>query len=440
MQAEVFVNRLYDEAQKRKLEQFQISYNYVLKDSLKVDEGEVKEESNSENQTVSFAVKINGKIGRFACSDLDEKNIKEIVDQAVETAELINEDEENFFHDGSGKYKKACAYRPLEKIKTLDRLAFLREVGEAAKKADKRIAKVADLEFRSEKRKEFLRNSLGLDVSEENESAFVYVEVKAEEKGVVKTAEEVVFFDKPEDFFADKLGQQVAKKVISQLDEVGVKSGIMPVVFENRRFPDFLNFLSIACSAYEIQNERSKLAGKLNKPIASKILTVIENPHLDGGYATASFDGEGYPTIYKEVIKDGILQTYLHNLKTAHKDGVEPTGNGSGVSTCVSNFYVKPGTDSKENILLASGTGVYVTDLNGLHAGMSMVSGDFSFGAGGFLIENGKLGKALKQITISGNFYQMLKDIRKIGNDLEFYGSGCGSPSVLIDGLMIASD
>ena len=91
-------------------------------------------------------------------------------------------------------------------------------------------------------------------------------------------------------------------------------------------------------------------------------------------------------------------------------------------------------------MLAKAGDGVYLTDLNGLHAGYSSVSGNFSFGAEGFIIENSKLGKALNQITVSGNVYRLLKDIEALGNDLEFTHNGFGAPTVLIKELAISNE
>ena len=162
---------------------------------------------------------------------------------------------------------------------------------------------------------------------------------------------------------------------------------------------------------------------------------------MDNGYRTSAFDGEGYPSQINVIIKNGVLQTLLHNLRTAHKFGVTPTGNGIGGGArgvSYSNFYLENGNLSKGEILQQTKEGVYITDLTGTHAGYSSVSGDFSFGAEGFLIKDGKIDKALNQLTISGNVYELWQDIELIGNDLKFTPDGCGSPTIAVKPMQIS--
>ena len=168
---------------------------------------------------------------------------------------------------------------------------------------------------------------------------------------------------------------------------------------------------------------------------------------MAGKASSTPFDGEGVPTSYKEIISGGKLTTLLHNLKTAKKQGVKSTGNGSRpsyaspVGIAPTNFYIKPGEAGLDEMAAKLGDGLVITRLEGLHAGANPISGDFSLGAKGYKVENGRLGGAVKQITIAGNFYQLLKDIVEVGSDLRFGfpGAACfGSPSVRVSKLSVA--
>jgi len=135
------------------------------------------------------------------------------------------------------------------------------------------------------------------------------------------------------------------------------------------------------------------------------------------------------------VIENGILKTLLHSRKTARKAGTESTGNArrsvsSPVRVAPTNFFFRPGEKSLETLLLEMGEGLLITELSGLHAGANPVSGDFSLLAKGFRITGGRQAEPVEQITVAGNFYQLLKDVLAVGNDLEFRGSSIGSPSV----------
>ncbi|PKM70556.1 MAG: TldD/PmbA family protein, partial [Firmicutes bacterium HGW-Firmicutes-18] len=150
---------------------------------------------------------------------------------------------------------------------------------------------------------------------------------------------------------------------------------------------------------------------------------------------------------FKKVIENGILKTYLHNQKTAEKDGVSSTGNASrgsykstiGISP--SNFFIENGTYTLDEMVESIDNGLLLIELQGLHSGLNSVSGDFSLSCFGYLIENGKKSKPVNQITVSGNFFDMIKSIEMIGNDLRFglpAGSYFGAPSLKISELSIA--
>ena len=184
----------------------------------------------------------------------------------------------------------------------------------------------------------------------------------------------------------------------------------------------------------------------MGEKIACEKFTLIDDPHLENGEGSCSFDSEGVPTKYKELISKGILKTYLYNLKTAKKDGVQSTGNAAkggykgtiGISPF--NLYVKKGEVSFDELLKKMDRGVIITDFAGLHSGLNSVSGDFSLAAEGFIVENGKKGKAFNQITVAGNFFELLLNIEEIGEDMKFSLSGTGSPSVLVKNLHFSAD
>ena len=159
--------------------------------------------------------------------------------------------------------------------------------------------------------------------------------------------------------------------------------------------------------------------------------------------ASCAFDDEGVATKAKNVIENGVLTTLLHNLKTAHKQGVATTGNASRsyaspVGVSPSNFYFVPSEISYDELLTRLGDGLIITEVAGLHAGANAISGDFSLSAKGFRVREGKRAEAIKQITVAGNFYTLLKSVEAVGADLKFGTGSYGSPSLLIESLSIA--
>ncbi|MCK9526541.1 MAG: TldD/PmbA family protein, partial [Limnochordia bacterium] len=186
------------------------------------------------------------------------------------------------------------------------------------------------------------------------------------------------------------------------------------------------------------------------QPVASTLVTLVDDPLLKNGGASASFDGEGVATRAKNVIEKGKLITFLHNLKTAKKDGVESTGNASRASfkspvgISPTNFFIQPGTLDYEALIERMGDGIIIINVQGLHSGADAVSGDFSLGAYGYLVENGAIVRPIEQITIAGNFFKLLEAVEAIGSDLEFGSPSSrghvGSPSLLIRHLSVAGN
>ena len=153
------------------------------------------------------------------------------------------------------------------------------------------------------------------------------------------------------------------------------------------------------------------------------------------------FDDEGVATYNKAIVKNGVLQTYLYNLTTAAKDGVQTTGNGygGGKKGVESTFlYLKPGKKSLDELFAEVGNGVFITEVSGLHAGLNPQSGNFSLQSTGFMIENGKKGKPLDLITVSGNLLDIFQDVIEVGNDTYVSPSGVSAQSLLIKKIVVS--
>ena len=193
--------------------------------------------------------------------------------------------------------------------------------------------------------------------------------------------------------------------------------------------------------AEEVQKRSSLFIGKLGQKVASRKITVEDKP-LQRNIFARWFDDEGVATYNKAIIKNGVLQTYLYNLTTAAKEGVQTTGNASrsGGKMSISTFFlqVKPGKKSQEELFQDVGDGVYITEVSGLHAGLNPQSGNFSLQSSGFLIKNGKKDRALDVITVSGNLIELFNDVIDVGSDERIFPSAIACPSVLIKKIVVS--
>ena len=209
---------------------------------------------------------------------------------------------------------------------------------------------------------------------------------------------------------------------------------------------DMLETFAPVFSAENAQKNRCRCSrARIGETVAAPCVTIADDPlRTDAASPARPFDAEGVPSRRNVVVENGIFKTFLHNLKTAAKDGVESTGNASKgsyaapVRVASTNFFIEPGKEELAALLESIGSGLLITVVEGLHAGADEVSGDFSLLARGFVVEDGLRGRAVEQITIAGNFFEMLKNVRAVASDLLFTAGGIGSPSVDVGLLSVA--
>ena len=238
------------------------------------------------------------------------------------------------------------------------------------------------------------------------------------------------------DFAPSGLGAKVAKQARKQLGARKCRGGRFPVILSPLASASLFGVLAGACNAEDIQRKRSFLCDMKNKQIASKFLTIIDDPLIAGGLHSAPFDGEG--TSHKKVLllEKGILRTYLHNSYTAGKSGEENTAHatfGGGISP--TNLVPRLGKRTSKEIISEIKEGIYIDSLS-IHP--DMASGDFSQPIDfGFKIENGQIAYPLKETMLGGNFLELLKNIEEISSD---YREEPGNimPTVKVRGIQVS--
>jgi PmbA protein len=293
-----------------------------------------------------------------------------------------------------------------------------------------------------------MANSYGLDLSQTRNMANAFLVARVEENGVTKSGHE--YWNGRD--FAEFDYKVIAKKAVdialSYLGASSMESGDFPVVFDNNNTKDLFGVFSGIFMAENGQKGFSMLTkDKIGAEIAAPHITLRDDGICDLSLGSMAFDAEGVSTQQKAIIENGVLNTLLYNTKAAAKDGVKSTGNaskggfGGAIGTSITNFYLVPTDTSFEDLIGGIEKGVLITEMAGLHSGVNTVSGDFSVSADGFLIENGKVGRPIEQITVAGNFYTLLKNIEAVGSDLRFHSGGqggMGMPSIRVNGLRIS--
>ena len=239
--------------------------------------------------------------------------------------------------------------------------------------------------------------------------------------------------------------KESVENALMQFHASAVHSGEYRILLRNDAAGDLLSAFSSMFFAERVQKGLSLLGGKLGESIAAPAVTIVDDPfEADNPRA---FDAEGVPSVVTTVVENGVLKSYLYNLKSALKDGVASTSNAGragaagAVTTAPSNFYLQKGDKSFDELKAALGNGLIITEISGLHAGLNPISGDFSLIAKGQLVENGEIVRSVDQITVAGNFLALMQDIEAVGSDLRFgppMGGRIGTPSLLIEKLIVS--
>lgn len=234
------------------------------------------------------------------------------------------------------------------------------------------------------------------------------------------------------------IGTKAGERAVRRLNPRKIPSGRMTVVYDPRLSSGLVGHLAGAVNGASIARQTSFLRDKLGQQIFSSAINITDDPTRKRGSASRPFDGDGVAGEPMDIVKDGVLMTWFLDSATARELGLETNGRasrgGGNPSPGATNLTLLPGTQTPEELLAEVGNGLYVTELIG--HGASIVTGDYSRGAAGYLIENGKLGDPVSEITIASNMKTMFRDLR-VANDLVYRGS-VNAPTVAIPDMAIA--
>lgn len=445
MELNIFVQELFKEAKNAGFKEYEVYYLDRESLSINIYKEEVEKYSLNNSYGFSFRGKIGDRIGYSYTEILDEDAIKMLISKAKENVLSIDSDDIQFIYEGDKRYKEVNTYSPkLENIEAdkLINLAF--DMEKETKLYSNKVENFQGCAIGYSKSEYGIINSKGLSLKNKSNllTAYVVPIVKDGDDmfdgfgyAIAKSIEEV----KPKE-----IAKMAVDEALSKIGAKSIPSNNYPTIINNETMVSLMSTFAGIFSADAVQKGLSLLKNKEGEVIASNIVNLVDDPHLEDGLGTVGFDDEGVATEKTYLIKDGKLESLLHNLKTANKAGVKSTGNGfkssyaSPISVAPTNFYIEPGNKSFDELVASIDKGVIITDLAGLHSGANSVTGDFSLAAKGFYIEGGVKTFPVEQITLAGNFFTLLKDIEEIGCDLKFPMSSVGSPSVKIKSLSVA--
>lgn len=447
MELNLFVKELFSKAQEEGFSEYEVYYVDRESLSISVYKEEVEKYNLNNSAGLSFRGKFGDRIGYSYTEILDEDAIEMLVKKAKENVLAIENNDIQFIYEGDKEYKEISTYHEeLEDIPADKLINIAIGMEKEAKKYCNKVESFSGCSVSYSSGKYGIINSKGLNLSNKSNLLTAYVVPIVKDLDKMYDGCGYVVAKSLNDVKPDKIAKMGVDEALSKIGGTSIASGNYKVIINNEAMVSLLSTFAGIFSGDAVQKGLSLLKDKEGEIIAADIVNLVDDPHLEDGLASVSFDDEGVATLKTYLIKNGKLNSLLHNLKTANKAGVKSTGNGfkssyaSPISVSPTNFYIEPGINSLEEMTKKINKGLIITDFAGLHSGANSITGDFSLAAKGFYIEDGIKTHPVEQITVAGNFFTLLNNIEEIGSDLKFPMSSVGSPSIIIKELSIAGE
>jgi PmbA protein len=424
MQYETLPQELVDRCLRQGADAAEVFLETSRQLSLAVRNGELETVQESSSHGVGFRVFVEGRMGFAHSNDLSDGPVDQAVASAVAFARHMTADEHNLLpHDpGStpveGLFDEELASVPLDR-----KIALITEV-ESLAMADPAVNRSGGARWGDGERAVHLANSHGLAKSYRTTACSFGVSVVAEKGDQRTTGGESC----SRRFFADlvtprEVAEEAARNAREMLDPRMVRTQRAPVVFDPTVARALLGGILGALNGERVLQGASFLGGRVGEQIGSELLTIVDDGTLPKGTASAPFDAEGVPTGRRVIVEKGVLQGFMYNTAVASRAGVRSTGNASrggyaglpGIGPHA--FYIAAGESDAEAIVRATPRGLYVNGVTGY--GINPVNGNFSGGAQGFWIENGRRAFPVRGLTIAATAAEMLHGIDLMGSDLD---------------------
>jgi len=392
----------------------------------------VLDESNrSDSLAISVEIYIGQKKSSISSSNLLDENLKTLIEKCYETTKITPEDELNSLPDQNLLAKEIKELNLYDKshLENDKKIDYLKELEDTASKDEKIVN--TESSFSENKANFILANSDGFCNGYKSSSFTAScVTIAKDEKSMERDYEFTSRCHLNDIVDPKNLGKIAADQTIKKLSPKKIGSEKISVIFDKRISKAFLSSFAGAISSSLIARGTSFLKDKIDQQIFPSSINIIDKPDLIKGIGSQCFDSEGVKSETLNLVKSGILNNYLVDTYNGKKLNLKSNGRKDGST----NLYFENGKMSYEELVNINSRSLYITETIG--HGTNLVTGDYSVGANGFLVENGEFKYPVSEITIAGNFNDMFKNII-LANDLDFKYS-VNSPTMIIEGMTVA--
>lgn len=412
------LKRLSDSLHDKGISDVRYYISEAEKTSLSLYKGESDGSSISSAERIFAEGNFNGNLGSVYIENLSKGNFNEYAEIIMATAEYNQKPFIYYTINESLTSKEDIVFPENTEI-----LSDMAELEGKLYTSDKRISNINHFSTVKAYEKTTLMDENGKSCHNSSGYIFQNIDIIAEENNIKKSSgsyRSTKIYDKN---LMETISNEALKESAALLNSIIPESGNYAIIFKNTVFAEILSMVFPIFYADVILNDMSPLKNKIGEKVFSDILNIFEDPTSEFGRVYRTFDDEGVQTQRKDIIKNGVFETMLHNKTTASKMNAFSTGNAfkksiqESPSIGVSNIFISKGDLSFEALKTSMGSGIVITNVQGLHAGINTLTGDISLLSTGILVEQGKEVSGVEQITVAGNIFDMLKNISAIGND-----------------------
>ena len=385
----------------------------------------------SENLGVTLTTYIGKKKASISSTNFSENNLIELVTRCIDSTKVTPEDEYNSLPDQELHFKgeKNLELYDNTHLSNDEKINFIKEAEEVAFSHDK-IVNTNGSGFSETKSNFILANSNGFSDGYKTSQFTAYCEVVSKSNGSMERDYEYSSKRHYKDLLTPKqIGESAAKLAISKLNPKKIESNKMGIVFDKRIAQNLLSTFASAISSNTISKGTTFLKDSLDKKIFNDQINIIDKANIKKANGSRYFDSEGVRIEDLQLVKNGILNDYLVETYSGKKINRKSNGRSSGTT----NLYFENGDQSFDQLINSEKKLLYIKETIG--RGANIITGDYSVGASGIMIENGKFTFPVSEITIAGNFNEMFKNII-LADDLEFKYS-TNSPTMLVNGITV---
>jgi PmbA protein len=421
-------NQLIEHILKNGAQQASVSIDESRDNNIEIRDQKIDRLTESNSNSLTIRLYVDNKYSAHTTNRLKKDDLFRFADEAVAATRFLAEDKfrslpvPELYYKG-GEKDLLTFDSALDSIDTKTKIDLANEVLNEAYKKDDRIISVSSYYSDSQSNRVLVTsNGFKANSARSNLSLYVTVSVKSgDSRPSDYWYETALFFDKLK---KTDIGKKALERALKKIGPKKIKSGKYPMILENRIVANLLGPLYNALQGYSIDQKQSFLAGKKDKPVASSIMTVHDDPLIPSGPGSRLFDEEGLAAVRRPVVDEGVLRNFYIDNYYGKKLGMEPTSGSS------SNVVFKLGNRDMKGMVSTMKKGILVTGFNGGNCNGS--TGDFSYGIEGYLVENGSIVHPVNEMNITGNMNQIWFGLVEAGNDI-VEGSSFRIPSMMFE-------